>query len=150
MLLIGSLGAMWAWWGKQFREPKCGSGHVCRVMAWTKQQGLVSYIGFENVHGDLYFKLSVKNDYSTRKNTMCFFDLLKWNMIFKHIEITTKYAKQAPTCQPICNWHKQFMETRMLLHKLRSGRPRTSEEEIECINQSFTCSLRKSICTASI
>ena len=29
MLLIGSLSAMWAWWGKQFHEPKCGSGHVC-------------------------------------------------------------------------------------------------------------------------
>ena len=45
MLLIGSLGAMWAWWAKQFHEPKCGSGHVCRVMAWTRQQGLVPYIG---------------------------------------------------------------------------------------------------------
>ena len=47
-LLIGSLGTMWAWWGKQFHEPKRGSGHVCRVMAWTRQQGLVPYIGFEN------------------------------------------------------------------------------------------------------
>ena len=51
MLLIGSLGAMWAWWGKQFHEPKCGSRHVCRVIAWTRQQGLVPYIGFEKVHG---------------------------------------------------------------------------------------------------
>ena len=41
MRLIGSLGAMWAWWGKQFHEPKCGPGHLCRVMAWTRQQGLV-------------------------------------------------------------------------------------------------------------
>ena len=54
MLLIGSLGAMWAWWGKQFHEPKCGSGHICRVMAWTRQQGLVPYIGFEKVRGDLW------------------------------------------------------------------------------------------------
>ena len=53
MLFIGSLGAMWAWWGKQFHEPKCGSGHVCRVTAWTRQQGLVPYIGFEKVHHDL-------------------------------------------------------------------------------------------------
>ena len=53
MLLIGSLGAMWAWWGKQFHEPKCGSGHVCRVMAWTRQQGLVPYIGFEKVREDI-------------------------------------------------------------------------------------------------
>ena len=53
MLLIGSIGVMWAWWGKQFHEPKCGSGHVCRVMAWTRQQGLVPYIGFENVRRDI-------------------------------------------------------------------------------------------------
>ena len=45
MLLIVSLSAMWAWWGKQFHEPKCGSGHVCWVMAWTRHQGLVPYIG---------------------------------------------------------------------------------------------------------
>ena len=36
---------MWAWWGKQFHEPKYGSGHICRVMAWTRQQSLVPYIG---------------------------------------------------------------------------------------------------------
>ena len=52
MLLIGSLGAMWAWWGKQFHEPKSGSGHVCQVMVWTRHQGLVPYIGFEKVRGD--------------------------------------------------------------------------------------------------
>ena len=33
VLLIGSLSAMWAWWGKQFHEPKCGSGHVCQFTA---------------------------------------------------------------------------------------------------------------------
>ena len=33
MLLIGSLGAMWAWWGKQFHEPNCVSGHVCQFTA---------------------------------------------------------------------------------------------------------------------
>ena len=58
MLLIGSLGAMWAWWGKQFHESKCGSGHVCRVMAWTRQQGLVPYIGFEKVRGDLSWSIT--------------------------------------------------------------------------------------------
>ena len=49
---------------------------------------------------------------------------------------TTKYAKQAPACQSIRNWHKQFMETGTLLYKPRSGRPRTSEEDIERIHQS--------------
>ena len=54
MLLIDSLGAMWAWWGKQFHEPKCGSGNVWRIMAWTRQQGLVPYIVFEKVRWDLF------------------------------------------------------------------------------------------------
>ena len=69
MLLIGSLSAIWAWWGKHFREPKCGSGHVCRVMAWTRQQGLVPYISFEKVRGDLsggsYFSAEMQSVYST-------------------------------------------------------------------------------------
>ena len=55
MLLIGSLGAMWTWWGKLFHEPKSGSGHVWRVMAWTRHQGLVPYIDFEKVRGDLCY-----------------------------------------------------------------------------------------------
>ena len=68
MLLIVSLGAMWAWWVKQFHEPKCGSGHVCRVMAWTRQQGLVPYIGFEKVRGDLciYRCVPPTHEYGTR------------------------------------------------------------------------------------
>ena len=33
VLLIGSPSAMWAWWGKQFHEPKCESGHVCQFTA---------------------------------------------------------------------------------------------------------------------
>ena len=61
-----------------------------------------------------------------------------------------KYAKQAPACQLICNWHKQFMETGTVLHKLRSGRPRTSEEDIKHIHQTFSHSPTKSIHTASV
>ena len=30
---------------QQFHESKSGSGHVCWVIAWTRQQGLVLYIG---------------------------------------------------------------------------------------------------------
>ena len=41
---------------------------------------------------------------------------------------TTKYAKRAPAPQSIRNWHKQSRGTGTLLHKPRSGRPRTSEE----------------------
>ena len=58
---------------------------------------------------------------------------------------TTKYAKQSPARQSICNWHKQFMETGTVLHKPRSGRPSTSEEDIERIDHSLSRSPRKSI-----
>ena len=69
MLLIGSLGAMWAWWAKQFHEPKCRSGHICRVMAWLRQQGLVPYIGFEKVRGGplyIYRCVPPTHEYGTR------------------------------------------------------------------------------------
>ena len=49
MLLIDSFGAIWAWWSKQFNEPKCASRHVCWVTAWIRHQGLVPYVGFEKV-----------------------------------------------------------------------------------------------------
>ena len=68
MLLIHSLGAVWAWWSKQFHTPKCGPGHVCRVMAWARQQGLVPYIGFGKVRGDLciYRCVPPTHEYGTR------------------------------------------------------------------------------------
>ena len=60
----------------------------------------------------------------------------------------TKCAKRVLARQSICNWHKQFMEMETLPHKPSSGRPRTSEEGIECNGQSFSHSQTKSICTA--
>ena len=45
VLLIDPLSAMWVSWGKQFHESKFWSGHICWVIAWTRQQGLVLYIG---------------------------------------------------------------------------------------------------------
>ena len=45
VLLIGSLSAMWAWWGKQFHEPKCGSGPrydtwLYLYLAWPMRRAL--------------------------------------------------------------------------------------------------------------
>ena len=34
-------------------------------------------------------------------------------------------------------WHKKFMETGTVFDTRRSGRPRTSEENIECVKQAF-------------
>ena len=45
VLLIDPLSAMWVQWGKHFHESIFGSGYVCQVIASTRQQGLVLYIG---------------------------------------------------------------------------------------------------------
>ena len=41
---------MWVKWVKLNHEPKSGSGHGCQVIAWTRQQGLVLYIGKKGVN----------------------------------------------------------------------------------------------------
>ena len=61
-----------------------------------------------------------------------------------------KYVKRVPARKSIRNWHKQFVETGMLLLKLRSGWPKTSEKGIERIRQSFSRSPTKSVCTAFV
>ena len=38
ILFIDPLCLMCVWWAKQFHEPKSGSGHGCRVIAWTRLQ----------------------------------------------------------------------------------------------------------------
>lgn len=43
---------------------------------------------------------------------------------------TAKYEKEALACQSIHIWHKQFMETRMVLHRQTTERLRTSEEDL--------------------
>ena len=84
MLLIGSLGAMWAWWGKQFHEPKYGSGHVCRVIAWTRQQGLLPYIGFENVRGELSCCLTLCEFFKSSSATGFSVDF-KWQQVSSEV-----------------------------------------------------------------
>ena len=49
----------------------------------------------------------------------------------------TKYGKEAPACELICNWYEQFMETGMVPNKSRIGRPRTSDEDTE--GKEFSC-----------
>ena len=92
MLFIGSLDAMWAWWGKQFHEPKCGSGHVCRVMAWTRQQGLVPYIGFESVRGDLLVFLVIN---IFRRTWALQMDTATWVQILEEI-VSNSHCANTP------------------------------------------------------
>ena len=61
----------------------------------------------------------------------------------------TKNGKDPPSRSSIRQWHKNFMEIGSVLDAVRSGRPRTSAENIERVRQTFSGSPTKSICTAA-
>ena len=61
----------------------------------------------------------------------------------------SKYGRDPPSRPSIRLWHKKFMETRTVFDTRRSGRPRTSEENIERVRQAFQRSPMKSIRTAA-
>ncbi|CAI6343896.1 unnamed protein product [Macrosiphum euphorbiae] len=54
------------------------------------------------------------------------------------------YGTEAPTAQSIRRWHQTFQESGCLCAQKRSGRPRTSDENIERVRQSFVRSPQKS------
>ena len=60
----------------------------------------------------------------------------------------SKYGKDPPSRPLIRLWNKKFMETGTVFDT-RSGRPRTSEENIERVRQAFQRSPMKSIRTAA-
>ena len=49
----------------------------------------------------------------------------------------SKYGRDLPSRPSIRLCHKKFMETRTVFDTRRSGRPRTSEENIERVRQAF-------------
>ena len=62
----------------------------------------------------------------------------------------SKYGRDPPSRPSIRLWHKKFMETGTMFDtRRRSGRPRTSEENIERVRQAFQRSPMKSIRTAA-
>ena len=60
----------------------------------------------------------------------------------------SKYGRNPPSCPSIRLWLKKFMKTGTVFDTRRSGRPRTSEENIERVRQAFQRSPMKSIRTA--
>ena len=61
----------------------------------------------------------------------------------------SKYGRDPPSRPSIRLLHKKFMETGTVFDTRRSGRPRTSEENIERVRQAFQRSPMKSIRTAA-
>ncbi|GBO17444.1 hypothetical protein AVEN_168351-1 [Araneus ventricosus] len=62
----------------------------------------------------------------------------------------TKFNKPPPSRNSILSWHKKFLETGSVLDKPRSGRPSTSDSDVERIREAFTRSPTKSTRQASI
>ncbi|GBM39932.1 hypothetical protein AVEN_250250-1 [Araneus ventricosus] len=62
----------------------------------------------------------------------------------------TKFNKPPPSRNGILSWHKKFLETGSVLDKPRSGRPSTSDTDVERIREAFTRSPTKSTRQASI
>ena len=61
----------------------------------------------------------------------------------------SKYERDPPSRPSIRLLHKKFMETGTVFDTRRSGQPRTSEENMECVRQAFQRSPIKSIRTAA-
>jgi hypothetical protein len=66
-----------------------------------------------------------------------------------HRAFCAKYAKDPPTDKNIRAWYKQFTENRCLCKKKSSGRPLTTEDDVERVQASFLHSLKKSTGTAA-
>ncbi|GBN29660.1 Sodium-dependent high-affinity dicarboxylate transporter 3 [Araneus ventricosus] len=62
----------------------------------------------------------------------------------------TKFNKPPPSRNSILSWHKKFLEAGSVLDKPRSGRPSTSDSDVERIREAFTGSPTKSTRQASI
>jgi len=60
-----------------------------------------------------------------------------------------KYAKDLPTDNTIHAWYKQFTETGCLCKQKSSGRPLTTEDDVEQVWASFLHSPKKSTGTAA-
>ena len=93
------------------------------------------FMGFMNV-----LKKPWLNGYSSRDRTMCI--LVHWNKIGHSDSVKVqdfcKHVKNPPSRSSIHRWHKTFMGTRSVLNAVRSGRKRTSAENIESVRQAFS------------
>ncbi|GBM67871.1 hypothetical protein AVEN_71199-1 [Araneus ventricosus] len=62
----------------------------------------------------------------------------------------TTYKKDPPSDNSIRRWLTQFQETGSVLHRKGAGRPNTSQENVDRIQETFTRSPRKSTRQAAV
>lgn len=90
----------------------------------------------------------IQNGYSSREGTVSWFIEAKLDLQTQR-NFRTKYGRDPPSRPSIRAWHNKFMETGTVFNKGRSGRPRTSEENIDRVRNAFDRSPRKSVRTAA-
>jgi hypothetical protein len=71
------------------------------------------------------------------------------SVVTVHHAFRAKYAKDLPTDKTIRVWYKQFTESGCLCKQKSSGRPLTTEDDIERVWASFLHSQKKSMGTAT-
>ncbi|GBM44411.1 hypothetical protein AVEN_128272-1 [Araneus ventricosus] len=59
----------------------------------------------------------------------------------------TTYKKDPPSDNSIRRWLTQFQDTGSVLHRKGAGRPSTSQENVDRIQETFTRSLSRTLCT---
>jgi hypothetical protein len=65
------------------------------------------------------------------------------SIIKKHCRYRAQYGKYPPADNAIRRWVKQFQETGRVLHRKGAGRPSTSQEDVDRIQEIFSRSPQK-------
>ena len=85
------------------------------------------------------------------EKAFCVLELAKTNSVtIARRLFRRRYGKPPPTMQPIYDWSKKSQETDCLCKGKSCGRPPVSEETVQRVRETFTCSLRKSTTRASL
>jgi hypothetical protein len=71
------------------------------------------------------------------KATCLFWGFQTKSVIKMQCHCRTQYEKDRPLDNLIRRWLKQFQETGSVLHRRRSGRPSTSQEDVDRIHEVF-------------
>jgi transposase len=80
---------------------------------------------------------------------VCWFFETK-SVIKKQRNYRTQYGKDPPSDNAIRRWLKQFQETGSVLHRKGAGRPSTSQEDVDRIQEKFSRRPQKTTRRASL
>jgi hypothetical protein len=82
---------------------------------------------------------------TVQEKAMCVLWFFETNSVIKTQDRhRTQYGKDPPSDNAIRHWLKQFQETGSVLHRKGAGRPSTSQEDVDRIQEAFSRSPQKS------